>query len=186
MWDQMRGECDGVDGTVDAVCLREREEQEKIEKPGGERKERKTSSLLEETLDVALVVEADVVIPGSGRQSRKGLNVSAQGVEEARTGRQSDVSDGQREAGRDSLSRGLVRERQGRLGHADGQVGEALLGVVVDLDLGLGRDIDAVGTVHLLGNGLNLLGDGSLKIVCEGKEETKKRSEIWDEKVDPI
>jgi hypothetical protein len=58
-----------------------------------------------------------------------------------------------------------VREGQGRLGHADGEGRVALSGVGRDLGLGSLGDVDAVGTVHFLCDGLDLLLDRELGVV---------------------
>lgn len=148
---------------------------------------------LEKTLDLSVVVEADVVVTRAGRETGKGLDVSAEGVDEAGSGREADLADWEGEtckakgAGKgregsqyplieqkkskelltsgDTLARRLMRERERGLGHADREVGEALASVSLDLGASLIGDVDTVGAVHPLSNGLNLVLDRGVDIV---------------------
>ena len=79
------------------------------------------TSHLEQSLNLAsLGVEVDIVETRSCRQPRHGRHGSNQGVDKAGTGRESDISNRQGEAGGDTLFAGIIREGKSSLGHTDG------------------------------------------------------------------
>lgn len=72
-----------------------------------------------------LGVQVDVVESRSSGQTGHGRHVSDQGVDEVGTGREPDPVDREGEPGGHTLLAGVVGQRQGGLGHADGQVAES-------------------------------------------------------------
>lgn len=70
-----------------------------------------------------------------------------------------DVAHRQAEVLRRVEERGVGRQRQVRLGHADREVVEAVGGVLADLLLGLGIEVDVRGAVDALGDRLDLVLD---------------------------
>lgn len=78
------------------------------------------------------------------------------------------------------MQMGRLENPEKQSGEDEGQSGEeisregrrlTLSSVGVDLDLSLGADVDTVSTVHLLCDGLDLLSDGLLDVVCEVKRK---------------
>jgi hypothetical protein len=139
----------------------------------------KKGKRLEETGDVSsLGVEVDVVEARTGGEAGHGGHVANERVDERGAGGQADIADGQGEAcllvgsevrltSWNTLLGGVVRQRQSSLGHADRKGRVALAGVGCDLSLGVLAELDAVGTVHLLGDDVHLLLEAKVDIVQE-------------------
>lgn len=125
---------------------------------------------LEKAINLSsLDVNVDIKVSRRGRKTRDGLDIRSLGVEVARTRRHLDVPDGNSEARWGALEGGVVGKRVLSLCNADGKVSKALAGVGGNLLGSKGRELDAGGTVHLGGDGSELLLDRHLGSVEELK-----------------
>src|SRR5450756_1507872 len=122
-----------------------------------------------EQADDAAGLDVDVDVDGSRPlgQARHGAHLAEQRVQVPGAGGRPDVADRHAVAARPALERRVVTERQVRLGHAQRQLVQALLRELLDLGLGLGQVVHAVGAVDLGGDGLDLLLDGGLERIEE-------------------
>ena len=93
---------------------------------------------------VVLGVHRDFVVRRSRGQARNRRERADERDEETSTRAQADVADGQREPARRTLQRLVVREGVLRLGHANRQIAEALLGEELDLFFGSFRELNTV------------------------------------------
>ena len=94
-----------------------------------------------------LDVDVDVDRGRALGQAGHGAHLAEQRVQVPGAGGGTDVADRHAEAARTALERRVVAQRQVGLGHAERQLVEALLGELLDLGLGLGQVVDAVGAV---------------------------------------
>src|SRR5664280_2881368 len=93
---------------------------------------------LEESNDIPVRVNVDVLAGRVRRQARHGPHLAEERRDEARAGREMDLADRDAEARRATLQRWVVAQREVRLGHADWQV--AVAQFLVQLErLGGGR-----------------------------------------------
>src|SRR5918997_1510685 len=79
---------------------------------------------LEEPDDLALGVDVDVLATGSRRKAGHRPHLAREGRDESRSRGQANLADGEAEARRAALERGVVAERVLALGHADRQLPE--------------------------------------------------------------
>ncbi len=96
-------------------------------------------------------------------QARHGAHFAHQRVDEARTHARTHFANGQHKAARRTLDLGVRGQAEVRLGHADGQVAEAVLLVGLDLRLSLGLEDHLTCAVDLARNRLDLLLDGQVE-----------------------
>ena len=80
--------------------------------------------LLEQTDDLARLVEVDLPESWTRTEAGHGLHVAEDGIEEACTGGEPDGPDGDRESRGNVLQLRIVRERVLRLRHADWSDGQ--------------------------------------------------------------
>lgn len=116
---------------------------------------------------VSFKIQINVVEARTRGQARHGGHGANQGVEKASTHAGPDLSNRDGEALGSPLQLGVGGKGKMGLGHADGQVIEALSLVAINVGLSLGRELDITSAIDLFGNGGNLVLDGEGEVVEE-------------------